>query len=106
MGPFHLSMVTDWVFSLVTQIFFEKGVQSSLIMRRFSGASSSQQPFYKTLTYKDYKMDTMVIYLKLVNILIASSENFLSTFQRAKFQNLKHERQQLLLSLILKTVKH
>lgn len=103
MGPFHLSMVTDWVFSLVTQIFFEKGVQSSLIMRRFSGASSSQQPFYKTLTYKDYKM---VIYLKLVNILIASSENFLSTFQRAKFQNLKHERQQLLLSLILKTVKH
>ena len=49
----------------------------------------------------------MAIYLKLVNILSASGENFLSTLQRAKFQNLKHEQQQqLLLSLILKTVKH
>ena len=51
-------------------------------------------------------MDTMAIYLKLVNILSASGENFLSTLQRAKFQNLKLEQQQLLLSLILKTVKH
>lgn len=45
----------------------------------------------------------MLTCLKLVHTLSAMGEN-LSNFQKAKFQNLKFEWQQLLLSLILKNV--